>query len=64
MLGGLGLQSQTWIKIDLCCHDGYVAVVNERHNRTPSNEVSSIYDVKRDLWCVVQALFIPFSSTE
>ena len=48
LFGGLGLQPQSWIKIDLCCHDGYVAVVSERHNRTPSNEVSNIYDAKPD----------------
>ena len=52
LFGGLGLRLQMWIKIDLCCHDGYVAVVSEHHNRTPSNEVSSVYDVKLDPWCV------------
>ena len=48
LFGGLGLRPQTRIQMDLYRHDGCVAIVSELHNRTPSNEVSSIYDVEQD----------------
>ena len=42
MFGGLGLRAPNR------CHYGYVAIVSERHNRTPNYEVSSVHDVKPD----------------